>query len=155
MAAITENILYREELPPKQALFKLFLTTGWNENYCLDAERLFDAVKNSWYYIYAYSGTQLVGSGRIICDGSVHALILDLIVDPEYRRRGIAGNILNRLIEKCRDHKIRDIQLFAARDTRLFYEKFGFQKRPSDAPGMEINVKYLCKLTTGINEEKT
>ena len=37
---------------------------------------------------------------------------------------------------------IRDIQLFAATNKFAFYEKFGFEKRPINAPGMQLRYKW-------------
>lgn len=132
------EIRYDEKLPDKNRFFELFLTTGWNDQYKLDAEELIAAVKNSWYILSAYHSRDLVGFGRILCDGVVHALILDMIVHPDHKRKGIGTKILNRLVKKCRTHHIRDIQLFCARDKIAFYEKSGFVPRPENAPGMEL-----------------
>jgi len=125
-------------LPDKEELFKLFLTTGWNEKYKLESSDMYLAVKNSWYFFSAYDKEKMVGFGRVICDGVVHALILDLIVLPEYQKQGIGQEILDNLVKKCNDQNIRDIQLFSAKGYTAFYEKRGFIKRPDDGPGMEI-----------------
>ena len=60
-----------------------------------------------------------------------------LIVDPDYQNRGIGTEMLRWLVEKCREAKIPDIQLFCAKGKRPFYERHGFRARPEDAPGME------------------
>jgi N-acetylglutamate synthase-like GNAT family acetyltransferase len=130
-----------DNLPDKDEVFDLFLTTGWNENYQLSKEELYTAVKESWYMISAYDNDRLVGFGRIICDGVVHALILDMIVHPAYKRKGIGSRILKNLVEKCHEHNIRDIQLFCAKNQKNFYEKHGFVPRPENAPGMEKSKK--------------
>lgn len=131
--------IHLDEKPPdKNLFFDLFLTTGWNEKYRLDAEELLTAIKKSWYSISAYHDGRLVGFGRIICDGVVHALILDMIVHPAYQRNGIGKKILDRLLEKCRSQNIRDIQLFCAENKTPFYTKNGFVPRPRSAPGMEL-----------------
>lgn len=132
------DVIYTTALPEKEKFFELFTTTGWNQTYKLSADELLDALQNSWYFYSAYENDRLIGFGRIICDGRVHALILDLIVHPDYQDQGIGGQILEKLVEKCQQHKIRDIQLFCAKGYSGFYEKWGFWKRPDDAPGMEI-----------------
>ena len=91
--------------------------------------------------VSAYAGQKLVGFGRIICDGVLHALILDLIVHPDYQNLGIGGAVLDQLVNKCRLHKIRDIQLFSAEGKASFYEKRGFVFRQKNAPGMEFKLK--------------
>jgi GNAT superfamily N-acetyltransferase len=117
--------------------WKLFQTTGWNDKYQLSPEEYMFALHSSWYMLGAYDGEQLVGFGRLVSDGVVHSMIYDLIVLPEYQWRGIAGEILERLIKRCKEEGIRDIQLFCAHGKRKFYEKRGFVARPSDAPGMQ------------------
>ncbi len=88
--------------------------------------------------ISAYDCERMVGFGRILCDGVVHALILDMIVHPSYKRRGIGTEILNHLIIKCLKHDIRDVQLFCAEGAEEFYIKSNFTPRPKNAPGMEL-----------------
>ena len=132
-----DGLIIKNSLPDRQTFYELFITTGWNGKYQLDSEQLYQVLKNSWFLVSVYENENLVGFGRIICDGIVHALILDLIVDPEFQNKGIGGQILDELVEKCKQSQIRDIQLFCAKDYSGFYEKRGFQKRPDDAPGME------------------
>ncbi len=132
------KIRFEERLPDKIQLYDLFLTTGWNEYYQLEKDELFSAFENSWHVLFAYDTNRLVGMGRIICDNVCHALILDMIVHPEYQRKGIGSDLLERFVQKCQACSIRDIQLFSARDKVGFYTKHGFASRPEDAPGMEL-----------------
>ncbi len=132
------GILYSNKLPEKDEYFKLFESTGWNEKYQLDKNRLYDSLKHSWYLISAYDDDELVGFGRILSDGILHGLIVDLIVLPDFQGKGIGGKILTYLLEKCKSSKICDIQLFCANGKISFYEKYGFLRRSNDAPGMEL-----------------
>lgn len=126
-----------EKLPAREHFFSLFETTGWNTKYELTKDELYFALKNSWYCISIYDQNNLVGFGRIISDGIVHALILDVIVLPEMQGEGMGKEIMNKLILKCKKHNIRDIQLFCAKDKAGFYEKLGFERRDENAPGMQ------------------
>jgi ribosomal protein S18 acetylase RimI-like enzyme len=132
------KINFAKNPPDKNLFFDLFQTTGWNKNYQLDADELYIAIKESWYMVSAYDNKRLVGFGRIICDGIVHAFILDMIVHPTYKRRGIGTKILNHLVGKCQSHNIRDIQLFCAKNKVDFYIKNGFTPRSNNSPGMEL-----------------
>lgn len=136
------DLRFVESLPDRHRFYDLFLTTGWNKNYRLNADKLHEALLNSWYVICVYDKERLVGFGRIICDGVVHALILDMIVHPDYQRKGIGSRILDLMVERCQRHRIRDIQLFCAKDKVGFYSKHGFKPRPENAPGMEIKMIY-------------
>lgn len=134
------DIRYTNDLPDKSEFYKLFITTGWNESYKLNEDELYSALENSWYSISAYEGEKLVGFGRVICDGIVHALILDMIVLPEYQNKGIGGVILEDIVAVCRKAEIRDIQLFCAKGKKGFYNKYSFVSRPDDAPGMQWEI---------------
>jgi GNAT superfamily N-acetyltransferase len=129
---------YRENLPLAEDFFTLFATTGWNQTYDFTAEDLFAALKQSWYLVAAYDQAELVGSGRIISDGVFHALIVEMIIRPDYQGRGIGSAIMQRLLAKCRAKRIRDVQLFCARGKQGFYKRFGFEERPFEAPGMQL-----------------
>ena len=135
------DITYSEKAPDHEAYFALFETTGWNTKYRASASDLATAIENSWYTLSAYEKEQLVGFGRILCDGVMHAMIFDLIVHPTHQRRGIGSEILKRLVAICRAQGICDVQLFAANGMRTFYEEHGFTVRPNDAPGMELGSK--------------
>ena len=131
-------MIYTEKLPTATQFFELFETTGWNAKYELSKEELFTALKNSWYTISVLDNNQLVGFGRIICDGVEHALILDVIIHPKRQDEGIGKEVMGKLVSKCKEHKIRDIQLFSAKDKAGFYEKLGFKSRAEHSPGMEL-----------------
>ncbi|HTX17764.1 MAG TPA: GNAT family N-acetyltransferase [Bacteroidota bacterium] len=131
------EIEYRNSLPSKEDFFRLFTTTGWNREYQLSPERLQKAISASWCTISAYADERLVGFGRVVSDGAFHAIIYDLIADPEFQRRGIGSHMLGMLVSRCRESGIKDIQLFCARGKRSFYERNGFVARSDDAPGME------------------
>jgi len=131
------DILYTNDLPDREEYYALFLTTGWNEKYNLTEKQVYESIKNSYYIVSAYVKNKLVGFGRIVSDGVMHALIVDMIVDPEFQRMGIGNAILNDLVGVCRGKGIPDIQLFCADGKENFYLKNGFKARPVTAPGME------------------
>ena len=133
---ITNNIDFNISKPQIADYWELFESTGWNNGYKFTIDELNLAIENSWYSVSAYKNKKLIGYGRIISDGIHHALIVDLIITPEHKSKGIGSEILRRLLKKCTDNNIRDIQLFSAKDKFVFYEKFGFKKRNENAPGM-------------------
>ena len=140
MNTMDTRFTLRTELPADQEVFELFLTTGWNDAYRITVQEFMDAIKRSWYCCSVYEDDRLVGFGRMICDGILHALILDMIVHPDFQGKGIGREILDNLVEKCRRHSIRDIQLFSAKGKAGFYRKMGFRERRKDAPGMEVKL---------------
>lgn len=132
------DLEFRESVPDASDYLALFESTGWNREYRLSAGELQNAMRRSWYLVTAYDGGQLVGSGRIISDGVFHGLIVDVIVSPSYQKRGLGTAIMQRLLEHCRAHHIRDVQLFCAAGKASFYARLGFVRRHEDAPGMDF-----------------
>ena len=135
---IQETIIFKETLPDIKEYWNLFQTTGWNQEYNFSIQDLANAIQNSWYSMSIYDSDKLIGFGRVIADGVHHALIVDLIIHPDYQNKGLGSRLLDMLVSKCKKNKIRDIQLFSAKDKYAFYEKFGFEKRPDNAPGMQL-----------------
>lgn len=133
-----DELDFNENLPNINDYWDLFLTTGWNDEYEFTKQDLAEALKNSWYSNSIYKLNKLIGFGRVIADGVHHALIVDLIIHPDYQGKGIGSKLLGKLVSKCKEYKIRDIQLFSAKDKYNFYEKYGFEKRPINAPGMQM-----------------
>ena len=130
-------IEFRTEIPSRDQFWGLFQSTGWNEKYKLSPEDLMRALHSSWYLLGAYDGERLVGFGRLVGDEVLHAMIYEMIVLPGYQGQGIGGQILEKLVERCLEAGVRDIQLFCAAGKQDFYEKRGFVARPEDAPGMQ------------------
>jgi GNAT superfamily N-acetyltransferase len=131
-------IVYRAELPAVEDFVRLFRSSGWSEALEVPAGKLAESVAHAWYGVCAYRGGEVVGTGMVLSDGALHALIVDVIVVPEQRGRGIGTEIMKRLVARCREADVHQIQLFSARGRRSFYERLGFEARPDDGPGMEL-----------------
>ncbi len=131
------SIQYQTKLRSMEGFWHLFESTGWNEEYRISEDDLALAVRNSSSQVAAYDGDRLAGYGRVVTDGILHAMVYDLITDPDYQGRGIGSEVLKRLVDECKRAGIRDIQLFCAKGRRRFYEKRGFTARREDAPGMD------------------
>ena len=54
------------------------------------------------------------------------AWILNIYVEPEFRRRGFARDITEALIEWCRQNGFQSVALHASEYGRSLYEKLGF-----------------------------
>jgi ribosomal protein S18 acetylase RimI-like enzyme len=131
------TLTFDEAIPPTQDYFRLFETTGWNREYRASPDELMKALAGSQWVMAAYDHGALVGFCRVVTDGVLYAVLYDLIVAPEYQNRGLGTQLLERMVQKCLEANIRDIQLFCAKGKRGFYERRGFKARPTEAPGMQ------------------
>ena len=136
------EVTFSFDAPRPKEFFALFESTGWNEEYKLSAPELHKAIQSSWFVVSAYQDARLVGFGRVVSDGVLHAMIYDVIVDPKYQRQGIGAEVMSKLLARCKQAGIKDVQLFCAKGKAGFYRKLGFADRPADAPGMELAKLY-------------
>ena len=71
--------------------FLAFVNQVWPGSY--DAERTRNALSKTMN-ITAYDGEKLVGCLRILTDGYYFGTITELLVLPDYQRRGVGSNLL-------------------------------------------------------------
>ncbi|MCZ8519401.1 GNAT family N-acetyltransferase [Paenibacillus sp. KR2-11] len=69
----------------------------WNRYLQLSKEELEKAAVQSWYAVHAYDNEKLIGTGRVISDGVIHACICGVMVHPSYQKQGIGAEIIRRL----------------------------------------------------------
>jgi len=73
------------------------------------------------------------GSGRGSAPrAAAEALILNMYTLPEYRRRGLASELLGRCIAEGRGRGVRRLRLQPTEDGRALYERFGFRRAGDD-----------------------
>jgi len=85
------------------------------------------------------------------CHENIVATILKVAVHPEHRRKGIATNLVHKLVETLKDRKITEIDVIVIEGCKpaiLFYKKVGF-KTVSTIPQASNNDLYEMKLTIG------
>jgi GNAT superfamily N-acetyltransferase len=87
-------------------------------------------------FLAVNAGTQAIGGGGLVISawpgqlGSripKRAMILNMYVEPEYRRRGIARALMEAMIAWCRENNFTNVSLHASDEGRPLYEKLGFQ----------------------------
>jgi ribosomal protein S18 acetylase RimI-like enzyme len=81
------------------------------------------ALAGSRWIAHAYDGDRLVGFARAISDGVVTAYVNNVMVDPDYRRRGIGRRILAALMAGRDGVKF---VLHTRTGSRSFYRAIGF-----------------------------
>ena len=79
-----------------------------------------------------------MGFGRVISDYATFAYLADIIVFPDFRRRGAGKAIVKAMVEHPMLSGIR-IVLLRTRDAHGLYEQFGFGSIPQPD---EMMVRY-------------
>ncbi|MCU0632829.1 MAG: GNAT family N-acetyltransferase [Methanolinea sp.] len=110
-----------------RALVDLYRAGGWwKEGW--DSAQIPLLIRSTFSFVVAVhrQSGRTVGMGRAISDGVSDAYIQDLVVLPEFRRRGVGKALVERLVENCRARGITWIALVAEPDTCDFYAGMGF-----------------------------
>ena len=76
---------------------------------------------------------------RVISDDGYMALIVDVMVLPEYQGKGVGRRLMENITEwldqLTKDGRCVMVNLMATPGNESFYEKFGFVARPTDHMG--------------------
>jgi ribosomal protein S18 acetylase RimI-like enzyme len=111
-------------------------SVGW---LTLEVNQAKRGIDNTFYLVCAMDGEKPIGLARLISDGGYVAYISDVIVSPKYQGNGIGQMMLENLMDFIRNELSGGepvmVNLMSAFDKELFYEKFGFIKRPNDSVG--------------------
>ena len=114
---------------PKDEIINLYKAGGWwKDSY--DPSGIETLIKSSFAFavVIDKKTNKSIGMGRIISDGVSDAYIQDLVILPEYRKKGIGKQLVNTLLDYCKSHKLLWIGLIAEPDQDGFYSSLGFKK---------------------------
>ena len=95
-----------------------------------DAAFLQTALPGSFLVAGAFTDNQIVGVARVLSDGCSDAYIQDVVVDPEYRGRGIGAGLIALLTGELRKRGVDWIALVGEPGTEGFYRKLSWQEQP-------------------------
>lgn len=108
----------------------LFDAVGWG-SYPVEISK--KALSNNIYSVSIYDNDSIVGYGRLIGDGIIFLYIHDVMVKPEYQRKGIGTTIMKKLLTKVEEIKKENpdllLYLGASKNKEDFYRKCGFITR--------------------------
>jgi GNAT superfamily N-acetyltransferase len=70
-----------------------------------------------------------IGFGRVVTDYTVFSWVADIVIDPQYRGKGLGRWMMNCITEHP---SIRHTQMvLQTRDAHSLYERFGFGRSPA------------------------
>ena len=105
-------------------LTELFEKVQWGNRL---PEIIKSAFEKSSQTIFIYENDILIAFGRTVDDGKYYAILVDVIVDPEYQRKGIGTIIINSLKEQLSGYSF--VTLTAEPSKKEFYNKIGWKKQ--------------------------
>lgn len=122
-------IVYREfDSSLIESIKDIYRKESWN-SYLKDDEKLIRAFDKSLYTMGAFDDYKLIGFIRCVGDGEHILIVQDLIVAPEYQKRGIGTYLFKTILQKYSEARmfivITDIE--DPVDNK-FYQSFNLKK---------------------------
>ena len=119
---IREYKSYNEE-----EILRLYASVGWTA-YTDNPEVLRHGFENSMLTLAAYEGENLLGIIRTVGDGHTIVFVQDLLVFPEYQRKGVGSALLQTILDRY--SHVRQIELATDNTpkTIAFYKSMGFRE---------------------------
>ena len=106
-------------------ILNLYTSVGWT-NYTNHPEMLKNAYANSLKILGAYESERLIGIIRVVGDGHSVVFIQDLLVYPEYQRKGIGTALLKQILQDYRHVYQKHLLTENTERTIQFYKSLGF-----------------------------
>ena len=131
---------YNNELSTKEYC-ELRTAVDWQP---LIEEQAQSGLNNSDFIIACRDGENIVGCARIFWDKGYIEYLADVMVKPEYQKKGIGKKLVNECISYI-DKQLKDgwrikRVIVSAKGKEQFYEKFGFELRPNERDGAGMQV---------------
>ncbi len=120
------------ELNPKldlvnwKKISELFRLVNWGERELKEIEKSF---RKSSVTCFVKDENEIIGFGRTVDDGKYYALLVDIVIHPNYQSKGIGKSIVNELRNRLDGYDF--ITLTAAPNKEGFYQKLGWKKQKS------------------------
>lgn len=102
--------------------------TVWGSGPSLEQTKL--AMEHTLFRVSVYDNEKVVAMARMIGDMGLNYYIKDVVVRPEYQKKGIGKLLINELLDFVKKNGVSGTDIFvelcAVPDKVPFYEKLGF-----------------------------
>ena len=103
---------------------RLLKTTYWANH--RSTEQIGKSMRNSSCYgVFTDTEQKLIGFARVISDYATTYYLCDVVIDPEYRHRGLGKALVSHIVSLPEYAGLRGLLL--TRDAHGLYEKYGFE----------------------------
>lgn len=127
------TIIYNFSDKQIEQLIQLYKDTGWGER---SVEDTINCVQNSQICIGVLDqDNNLIGFTRIITDFIYKALVLDVMVNADYRGTGLGQKLMRNVKNHEKLKRVKHIELYCLPEMEAFYSNFGFS---TDVDGIKL-----------------
>ncbi len=97
-------------------------SVGWDAR----VEKFKKKLGNTYFCVACFKDDRLIGYLDVVSDGIDDAYIRDLVVHPDYQRRGIGLNLLNMVIKRAKSDGIKMVNIIFEPRLEKFYKRANF-----------------------------
>jgi ribosomal protein S18 acetylase RimI-like enzyme len=98
----------------------------WNRDFTV--ANMEATIRHAYLVVTAWSGDEMVGTLTVLSDGMNYATIDDVVVHPDWRRRGIGTGLLQQALNSLGHIQPDRIRLHAIPGVEPFYARLGFER---------------------------
>ncbi len=109
-------------LEPAQ-IEKLRLAVGWDSLH----GKYQTALEQTFAHYSIFEQQALIAFARVISDGAIYALIVDMMVHPAFQAKGLGKKMLEFVLEDLKLEGIRSVNLIFDARLEEFYAALGFE----------------------------
>ncbi len=120
---------------PEDEIVNLYNAGGWwKEHY--ESSSIKYLIKGSFCFavVIDKKKEKTIGMGRVLSDGISDGYIQDLVILPDYRKKGIGKKLTKALIDYCLSKGVTWIALISEPNQDVFYKKIGFKEMKNYMP---------------------
>ena len=116
------EIVKNAKLEPQQ-IETLRAAVGWNPL----IGKYQTALEHSFAHYSIADSQELIAFARVISDGAIYALIVDVMVHPEFQSRGLGSSFLKHILEDLKLENIRSVNVIFEPKHEKFYQELEFE----------------------------
>ena len=109
-------------------LMDLYRNAWWAEDRTLEDVREMLAHTNFIFGFLSPNHGDLLAFARVLSDWTYFALIFDVIVRPEYRRKGIGSQVVKTVMKHPVITQVQNVELCCLEEMKPFYKRHGFSE---------------------------
>lgn len=121
---VTDEVVYRVSPSLTNNELNALSAAAWGDHTWRDFRPV---LSRSLAYVCADHQGHFIGFVNLAWDGGEHAFVLDTLVHPEFRRRGIGRELVRRAVAEAGAHGVKWVHVDFEPHLQGFYDGCGFR----------------------------
>lgn len=126
----------------EQDFYNMRRSVNWQD---YNLNQINKALNNSMIVVGIYENDEIIAIGRLVGDYSCKGLLTDIIVKPNYQKKGYGKIVVTKILELVKenldDGETICIECLPTNGNRDFYINCGFEYNPNIQDGVDIWLK--------------